>query len=204
MFGVEVKPPSHPSAETAETSDRPAHESFYTVAGRSLCVMTPDEWASRLFANHFSGWHFSPREKPEGQGPDALIAVLTNEEPPPVPEEFGSFEVAEGGRCHTDGRTYYFEVYGSLVRVGEHTPPLVEVWVKDAPDSRTLTALARLVFNASSAALRRCGLFELHGGGVVEPVTGAGALFIGPSGSGKSTLTMQLAGAGWQYLSDDT
>ena len=28
-------------------------------------------------------------------------------------------------------------------------------------------------------------------------------LIIGPSGSGKSTLTLQLATAGWSYLSDD-
>lgn len=112
--------------------------------------------------------------------------------------------MAEGGRCHTDGRTYFFEVYGSLVRVEGRGATPVEVWINDAPESRTATALARLVFNAAATALRRCGLFELHGGGVVEPATGAGVLFIGPSGSGKSTLTMQLAGAGWRYLSDDT
>jgi ABC-type branched-subunit amino acid transport system ATPase component len=28
-------------------------------------------------------------------------------------------------------------------------------------------------------------------------------MIIGPSGSGKSTLTLQLAAAGWRYLSDD-
>lgn len=203
MFGVEVKPPPHPSAELAEKSDRPAHESFYTVAGRSLCVTTQEEWPARLFATHFSGWHFAPRETAESPPPAAVIAVRPDQRPP-IPDEFGSFEVAEGGRCHTDGRTYFFEVHGSLVCVRAQVPPLVEVWISDAKDSRTTTALARLVFNAASSALRRCGLFELHGGGVVEPSTGAGALFIGPSGSGKSTLTMQLAASGWRYLSDDT
>jgi hypothetical protein len=53
-------------------------------------------------------------------------------------------------------------------------------------------------------ALRRCGLFELHGAGLVEPETGAGFLFVGPSGSGKSTLATQLARVGWLYLSDDS
>ena len=53
-------------------------------------------------------------------------------------------------------------------------------------------------------ALRRCGLFELHGAGLVEPESGGGLLFVGPSGSGKSTLATQLASAGWRYLSDDS
>ncbi len=204
MFGTEVKPAPRPRAGQSGTVDRPAHESFYTVAGRSLCVSAAEEWAARLFARHFSGWHFSPAETTDGREPDARINVRASLEPrPAIPAAFGSFEVAEGGRCHTDGLTYIFEVYGSLVRVSG-VEPLVEVWVDEAPESRTTTALARLVFNAASSALRRCGLFELHGGGVVEPSTGAGVLFVGPSGSGKSTLTTQLAGAGWRYLSDDT
>ena len=53
-------------------------------------------------------------------------------------------------------------------------------------------------------AMRRCGLYELHAAGAVEPETGAGVLFVGPSGSGKSTNATQLAAASWQYLSDDT
>jgi hypothetical protein len=204
MFGIEVEPQPRTRAEPAEKSDRPAHESFYTVAGRSLCVSAPEEWAARLFARHFSGWHFSRAETTDGRRPDATITVRASREPQPaIPAAFDSFEVAEGGLCHTDGRTYFFEVYGSLVRVSDREP-FVEVWINDDAESRTTTALARLVFNATSTALRRCGLFELHGGGVVEPTTGAGVLFVGPSGSGKSTLTMQLAATGWRYLSDDT
>jgi hypothetical protein len=61
-----------------------------------------------------------------------------------------------------------------------------------------------LIFDASMTALRRCGLFELHAAGVVEPETGGGFLVVGPSGSGKSTLATQLASAGWRYLSDDS
>jgi len=54
------------------------------------------------------------------------------------------------------------------------------------------------------AGLRRCGLFELHSGAVIEPRSKSGVLIIGPSGSGKSTLIAHLAAAGWPYLSDDT
>jgi energy-coupling factor transporter ATP-binding protein EcfA2 len=53
------------------------------------------------------------------------------------------------------------------------------------------------------AALRRCGVFELHAAGAVEPESGRGLLFIGPSGCGKSTLATRLAAAGFHYLSDD-
>jgi hypothetical protein len=79
----------------------------------------------------------------------------------------------------------------------------VEVWIGSSPASRERVALARLVFEASMVALRRCGLFELHAAGVVEPESGGGFLVVGPSGSGKSTLATQLASVGWHYLSDD-
>ncbi|MCA1634726.1 MAG: ATP-binding protein [Acidobacteria bacterium] len=202
MTSIEVILP--PSVEFSDISDRPAHEVFYTVAGRFLCITAHDEWSARLFQTYFSGWHVTPSTTQNGRQPDATIVVLSNSEPSAPPPEFTSFDVALGGRCHTDGRTYYFEIQGSLVRVAAQSPPLVEVWIGDSPAARETSALARIVFNAVMAALRRCGLFELHGGGVVEPASGIGALFIGPSGSGKSTLTMQLAASGWQYLSDDT
>jgi hypothetical protein len=79
----------------------------------------------------------------------------------------------------------------------------VEAWIGTGAASRERAALARLVFEATMVALRRCGLFELHAAGVIEPETGGGFLVVGPSGSGKSTLATQLASAGWRYLSDD-
>jgi hypothetical protein len=38
---------------------------------------------------------------------------------------------------------------------------------------------------------------------VVEPRSEKGVLIVGPSGSGKSSLALELALAGWTYLSDD-
>jgi len=46
-------------------------------------------------------------------------------------------------------------------------------------------------------------MFDLHSAGVVQPASGKGVVIVGPSGSGKSTLALQLAQAGWPYLSDD-
>jgi serine kinase of HPr protein (carbohydrate metabolism regulator) len=51
--------------------------------------------------------------------------------------------------------------------------------------------------------LRRYGIFEIHSAGMVQPETEKGVVIVGPSGSGKSTLALNLAVAGWPYLSDD-
>jgi len=56
---------------------------------------------------------------------------------------------------------------------------------------------------ALEASLRRCGLYQLHGAGVIEPQTDRGVLIIGESCSGKSTLATLLAARGWSYLTDD-
>lgn len=190
-----------PPHGAAANSGRPALADFYAVAGRFVCVEALDRESAELFRRHFSGWHFARLEGAAVRPPDATVRV--NAGPPPQPPGgLDSFETAEGGLCRTDGRTYFFESNGSAVRVAGGAR-LVEVWVGSGAASRERAALARLVFEASMVALRRCGLFELHSAGVIEPETGAGLLVVGPSGSGKSTLTTQLASKGWRYLSDD-
>jgi hypothetical protein len=182
---------------------RPAFAETYAVAGRFICVEAEDRESALLFRRYFAGWHVSTSEGTSDVTPDATIAVMSDRVPA-SPIGFEVFETAVGGICRTDGRTYFFESDGSVIRVRAESPRRVEVWVGPGPASRERAALARLIFDASMTALRRCGLFELHGAGVVEPLSGTGFLIIGPSGSGKSTLTTQLARAGWNYLSDDS
>ena len=184
--------------------ERPAFADSYAVAGRSICVESRDESAAAAFRSYFDGWHVERLAHAHAREPSARIVLHTGEEPPRAPHAFESFEVAGGGVCRTDGRTYFFEADGSTVRVASESPALVEVWIGSCEASDGARASARLVFNASVTAMRRCGLYELHAAGAVEPETGAGVLFVGPSGSGKSTNATQLAAAGWQYLSDDT
>jgi hypothetical protein len=185
--------------------ERPAFADFYAVAGRFICVEAEDESAADAFRRYFVGWHVEPLAGETQARPDARINVRPDGEPAPhAPASFDSFEVAGGGVCRTDGRTYFIEADGSAIRVREESPTLVEVWMGEGRASREGAAAARLIFNASMTAMRRCGLFELHAAGAVEPRGGAGLLFVGPSGSGKSTTTTQLAAAGWRYLSDDT
>ncbi|MFL6334797.1 MAG: hypothetical protein ACJ754_15910 [Pyrinomonadaceae bacterium] len=171
------------------------------MAGRFVCVEAGDEKSAELFRRFYAGWHFARLEGADAPAPDATIRVAPGT-PPAPPTGLESFETAGGGFCRTDGRTYIFERDGSAVRAAGGGRG-VEVWIGGGPDSRDRSALARLVFEATMVALRRCGLFELHAAGVVEPESGGGFLVVGPSGSGKSTLATQLASAGWRYLSDD-
>ncbi len=182
---------------------RPAFAETYAVAGRFICVEAGGREAARLFSRYFSGWHVSALEDSAQAEPDVTIVVGAGAVPaaPRGPE---TFETAGGGLCHTDGRSYFFESNGSAVSVSAESPRRVDVWFGSSPEAREGAALARLIFDASMTALRRCGLFELHGAGVVEPESGGGFLIVGPSGSGKSTLATQLANAGWRYLSDDS
>ena len=185
-------------------SERPAFANLYAVAGRFISIESADHQFAELFHCYFEGWYVDPVDERKNVLPDARIWVTEASEPPKLPSNLESFEVGEGGVCRTDTQNYFFENYGSAVRAGNGRPSCVEVWIGKTPRARERAALARLIFNASMTALRRCGLFELHAAGVAAPDSDAGVLVIGPSGSGKSTLATQLATAGWRYLSDDS
>jgi hypothetical protein len=197
--------PPNPQMTTCEL-ERPARAHLYAVAGRFISVEADDPRAADAFRRHFSGWHAEHAPAPRDGTPpahDASVVVRTRGERPRAPGSFDSFEVACGWVCRTDGSTYFMESGGAVMRVGSTTPASVEVWVDAGPRAPVGEESARLVFNATMAALRRCGVFELHAAGAVEPESGRGLLFIGPSGCGKSTLATRLAAAGWHYLSDD-
>jgi hypothetical protein len=122
--------------------------------------------------------------------------------PTPIPAGLDQFEIAGGGTCHTDGRTYYLDIDGSVVVIGKPGLAAVEAWI-NGPLALDAPALTRLVTYALAGALRRRRRFELHSGALIHPDSGAGLLVIGPSGSGKSTLSVHLAAAGWPFLTDD-
>jgi hypothetical protein len=182
---------------------RPAAVASYSVAGRFITLESSDTEASELFREFFSGWHVSLLPSFVRPRPDAIIRVFSDALAADVLNPSEEFEIASGGRCLVDATVHQLEVGGAVVRLLTGEPQIVEVFL--APDgTRRPAALASVVFHAASGAFRRCGLYELHGGGVVEPESEAGVLILGPSGAGKSTLTLQLAAAGWRYLSDDT
>jgi hypothetical protein len=88
------------------------------------------------------------------------------------------------------------------MRVHPLSMRLVEVWI--GPNTaKSSIALARLLFYATQAALRQCGLYELHAAAVIAPDREDGVLVVGASGSGKTTLAMRLAAASWSSIADD-
>jgi hypothetical protein len=180
--------------------DRPASQSFYAVAGRLLFVESFELELATLIERLFSGWQLTPVSFPE-RNPDIQITFRCGDIPH-VPAGLNQFEIAEGGRCYSDGHEYYLQFGNSLMRLEANNPVGVSVFIRKirVPSD---AELARITSFAVCAALRRFGVFELHGAGVVVPETQHGLLIVGPSGSGKSTLTLQLARAGWSYLSDD-
>ena len=178
--------------------DRPASQSFYAVAGRLLFIESFDLELTPLIERLFAGWQLTPLTF-LAHNPDIKITFTTVERLPEVPAGLDQFEVAEGGRCYTAGGEYYLQFGNALLNLRDENPVRVSVFICGP----TTAELARVTSFAVCAALRRFGVFELHGAGVVEPNSKTGVLIIGPSGSGKSTLTLQLATAGWSYLSDD-
>ena len=187
--------------EVIQVPDRPASQSFYAVAGRLLLFEALDLRLANLIEQLFAGWQLTPVSYPD-PSPHVQINFTCGDVLPVVPPGLDQFEIAESGKCYTDGADLFLVLGGSLVHLEPGQPFAVNVWFEKVPEAGD-PLLARVASFAVCAALRRFGVFDLHSAGVVEPESDKGVLIVGPSGSGKSTLALQLALAGWPYLSDD-
>jgi hypothetical protein len=186
--------------EGIQVFDRPASQ-FYSVAGRLLFIENLNLELRDLIVDLFAGWQLTPVSL-SSRSPDIQISFSCGEIPQRVPRDLDRFEIAEGGKCYTDGAELYLELGGAVVHLENDSAVSVRVSFTELPRLRD-PLLGRAASFAVCAALRRYGLFDLHSAGVIEPESGKAVLIIGPSGSGKSTLALQLAQAGWSYLSDD-
>ena len=187
--------------EVIQVFDRPAFQSFYSIAGRLLVIESHDRELRNLIVDLFAGWQLTPVSLPD-RSPDIRISFSCTEVQPSIPRDLDQFEIAEGGKCYTGATGLYLELGGAMVHLENGSPVSVAVLFSELPRVGD-PLLGRVVSFAVCAALRRYGLFEMHSAGVVEPESGNGVLIIGPSGSGKSTLALELVKAGWSYLSDD-
>lgn len=187
--------------EVFQVFDRPASQFFYSVAGRLLFVESIDPELRNLIVELFAGWQLTPVPAPH-RSPDIRIKFNCGDTPHEIRRDLNHFEVAEGGRCYTDGADFYLVLGKALVHLQNDSPVTVDVSFRELPRAGD-PMLAKPVSFAVCAGLRRFGLFDLHSAGVVDPQDGKGVLIVGPSGSGKSTLAVQLASSGWSYLSDD-
>ena len=179
---------------------RPVLKKSYSIAGRVLSFVTFDDWSASAVAALIDGWLVRPLEN--GQHvPDATLTITAGSDLPQIPANLPQFDISDAGTCYSDRKTFYLQFEGALVQIDGSSE--VKLWVH-RPEDLHPTMRSRVLSQAFSAALRRCGLFELHSGAVVPPGEADALLIAGQSGSGKSTLTAKLAAAGWSYLSDDT
>ncbi|HXM34067.1 MAG TPA: hypothetical protein VN920_02685, partial [Pyrinomonadaceae bacterium] len=183
--------------EVAKSTQR----TTYRVAGQSIVVEAQDAWAAKAIEELFAGWYLTPASATKQESSPAIV-IRSSVSPVFITGGWHQFEIAGGGTCYTDGKSSYIDIEGSIVAVDCPGNDAVEVWT-NGPLKIQSPALTRVVTYALAAALRRRRLFELHSGAVIDPESGKGVLIIGPSGSGKSTLTVQLAAAGWSFLTDD-
>ncbi|HSE30937.1 MAG TPA: hypothetical protein VLA93_05130 [Pyrinomonadaceae bacterium] len=179
---------------------RPALKRIYSIAGRVFSIHTFDDWSNEAASKLVAGWFMRPLENGHGP-PDATLNISTGPVLPDIPTDLSKFSISEAGTCHTDQKTFFLEFDGSLIRTDSSSE--VTVWIS-RPENLDSITLSRVLSQAFSAALRRCGLYDIHSGAVVPPDETGAVLIAGPSGSGKSTLTAKLAAAGWAYLTDDT
>lgn len=174
----------------------------YAVAGQSVTFICADDWTAEKVARHVAGWHFDalPHDPPA-----AFSIRLSRECAPPRPREAAAFAVHQG-ECFFDGDALLLSTGDSWVRAHPPAARLIEAWI-GAETAESSTAFARLLFYATQAALRRCGLYELHTAAAIAPADADdvrhGVLMIGASGSGKTTLAMRLTAAGWSNVADD-
>ena len=174
---------------------------YYSIASRVIAFEATEEWLARSIETFLGGFYLQPSSPPRFRPPDCNVYVTTCP-PPPLPEGYKSF-ATEQGVGYTNGETYHFVVNDSRIEVGPPAARTVTVWMGDTREARHPVARVNVLSYVMHFALRRCDLYDLHSAGAVEPLSGAGALFVGNSNSGKSSLTVRLARAGWSYLSDD-
>ncbi|HEY5837682.1 MAG TPA: hypothetical protein VIT19_01525 [Pyrinomonadaceae bacterium] len=180
--------------------ERPAIGSVFEIAGRFILFESNGAELQGL-SEALSEYHCTPVRPGTCRAPDATIRFQT-EDIPSVVTGFERFEISGGGIGYTDGRTCVFDFEHARVLVHPGDTHQIDLFVRRELDFRRFEDLQVLNY-AISTALRRCDVYEMHSGAVVEPQTGRGVLFAGASGSGKSTLTLQLVANGWQYLTDD-
>ena len=175
----------------------------YIVAGQSVTFTCGDVGTIEKVARLIAGWHFAVLpDDPVG----AFTIQLSREAALPLPRGPAAFAVHHG-ECFLEGGSLYLATGDSWVRVNPLAMRRVDVWI-GAETARSSIAFARLLFYATQAALRQCGLYELHTAAVMAPapvdsMRPEGVLIIGASGSGKTTLAMRLTAAGWSNIADD-
>ena len=172
----------------------------FELAGHVFLIDCLDDWSASAVSALVNSWLVDPVSF--HSEPAYIIRVRSAVSPPAIPVGLEQFEISDGGTCHSDGQTIYVALDRSLIVIDAATCE-VNVWI-DSQYELSSRILSQILSQALGFAWRRCQLFLLHSAGVVMPGQDKTLLIAGESGSGKSTLTLQLAAAGWKFLSDDS
>lgn len=182
---------------------RPALTFSYAIAGRTLSIEASDEWSAKLVSRYLRDFYLDPLLGGPRSTAAFTIKISAQSLAPPIPKGLDKFEVAFGD-CRTDGESYFLTVEDSLIVTGSgEGRDSLSIWVGNTSHARQPLSLFNLMSYALEFSLRRCGLYQIHGAGLVTPDRSACALIFGASGSGKSTFAALLASRGWLYLTDD-
>ena len=173
----------------------------FELAGQVFLIDCLDDWSASAVSRLVNSWLVDPASS-FCSPPDYIIRVRSQVSPPAIPVGLEQFEISDGGICHSDGQIIYVALDGSLIVVDAATCE-VDVWIGSHYEWSS-RILSQILSQAFGFAWRRRRLFLLHSAGVVMPGQDQTLLIAGESGSGKSTLTLQLAAAGWKFLSDDS
>ena len=189
------------SGQRTSTTPNSTCQLNFELAGHVFLIECLDEWSLFAVSRIVNSWLVDPGASFSSL-PDYIIRVRSAVRPPPIPVGLEQFEISDGGTCHSDGQIIYLALGGSLIKVDPATCE-VNVWIEPQYELSS-RMLSQILSQALGFAWRRCQLFLLHSAGVVMPGQDKTLLIAGESGSGKSTLTLQLAKAGWKFLSDDS
>lgn len=174
--------------------------SDYTIAGRLIRVEAADD-AAQWVTRFLNGFHLLQTAPSTDDKPNITLKV-EGDCAHSIPDDLPSFAINQGV-CYKDEARYFLAVNESLIVVDTPSTRLIRVCFGNTPHARHPTALVNAFSYGLQAALRRTGLYDVHAAGLLDPVSGGAALFVGTSGSGKTTLTLRLTESGWRYLSDD-
>src|SRR4029078_3297193 len=139
--------------EVFQVFDRPASQVFYSVAGRFLFVESSDQDLRNLIVELFAGWQLTPVTEPH-RSPDIRINFSCGETPHEIRSDLNHFDVAEGGKCYTDGADCYLVLGDALIYLEKGPPVTIDVSLSELPVEGD-PMLARATSFAVCAGLRR-------------------------------------------------
>src|SRR5688500_1091249 len=152
---------------------------YYTVGERLLAFQFNTEAAARVAEEFIGGMYFAPCTPRAARFVHCTVKIY-DDEPPPLPPDWESFDVPRG-KCYPNGEEHYLDIDESRIAVYPAAARLVCVWLGTTAHARHPVAIINTLSYVVQSALRRSGLYVLHAAGVVEPKTGTGVVVVGNS-----------------------